>query len=475
MATMNPLAQLLRGGATPDPGLAASVQDLQTRQMMAQALLQQSQQQVPAQMVGGHYVRPNAGQVIANALSGISGYSMMNDTNKQAAELMRQQQAQEQAMFGIGQPTGPHPGQMQPGQMQGMGQPQAMGYPQGQVNQSAMPLIPGMSPQQSYMIAQRMGMPAYLKLALEQQAPTDIQRNLMAAGYQPGTPEFQRALGTSINKPIQVEGMLVDPVTGQPTFSAPRDGMQYRMDENGNATAIPVQGYAQIQAQNAGMLTDAQERARAGQDIVTVDVPGGTQQTTRANAAASLGAQPGVGFKPSQDAMEASDSLSRVRAETGQILSSIDGILNHKGLPGSVGLQFGASLVPGTPEADFVARHDQLRGQVFLQGFQQLKGGGAITEKEGEAAERAIARLSRTQSEREYKAALEELRGIAQAAQNRATEKARRFAPPGVNGVDSQRSQEAGRIQDVTSAQQFQSLPSGSLFRAPDGSIRRKP
>ena len=60
-------------------------------------------------------------------------------------------------------------------------------------------------------------------------------------------------------------------------------------------------------------------------------------------------------------------------------------------------------------------------GQAFLQAFQSLKGGGAITEKEGEKATAAMARLQRSQSTKDYKDALGELRGILQSAKDRAT------------------------------------------------------
>jgi hypothetical protein len=49
--------------------------------------------------------------------------------------------------------------------------------------------------------------------------------------------------------------------------------------------------------------------------------------------------------------------------------------------------------VTGTA-GDVQARIDQLKGKGFLQAFQELKGAGAITEKEGEKAEQAFARLA---------------------------------------------------------------------------------
>lgn len=54
------------------------------------------------------------------------------------------------------------------------------------------------------------------------------------------------------------------------------------------------------------------------------------------------------------------------------------------------------------------ARIDQIKSQTFLQGYQMLKGGGAITEVEGMKAEQAMARLDQAQDEADFKAALDD-------------------------------------------------------------------
>lgn len=416
----NPLAQMLRGGPAMDADQRVSAQDLAFRQQMAQMLMQQGQQQVQPQMIGGHYVRPNAGQVISNALSGLSGYAMMNDVNSQAADLARQREEQMQQMFGLGGPASQGqpgmgqqgPAQAFPVQMGGSGQhPMAPAQGQPQQPQPQFPLIPGMSPQQSYLMAQQMGLPDYLKLAVQQNAPTNEQKNLSFLA-----PEQRNAI-----------------LAGQALGDASRDGMQMVMGPDGRIQAIPVQGYAQAQAQLAGAQARAQAEAQASQDLVTVNMPdGSTQQMPRAQAINLTSQQQpqsgvstgGIGSTPSKEILEARADLPRLTAESEQIINSIDGILNHPGLEGSVGFQYGLSAIPGTDESDFVARHEQLQGQVFLQGFQQLKGGGAITEIEGRKAEQAIARLSRAQSEREYRNSLLEIRGIVQTALERARRKA---------------------------------------------------
>lgn len=55
---------------------------------------------------------------------------------------------------------------------------------------------------------------------------------------------------------------------------------------------------------------------------------------------------------------------------------------------------------------------NQLRDRTFLEAFNQLRGGGAITDAEGQKATGAFFRLSQAQTEESYRAALDELKGI---------------------------------------------------------------
>jgi len=73
-----------------------------------------------------------------------------------------------------------------------------------------------------------------------------------------------------------------------------------------------------------------------------------------------------------------------------------------KGFEGAVGAGFGQRFIPGTAARDFNAAHDQAVGAAFMQAFATLKGGGQITEKEGEKATAALTRMNLAQSEVEY-------------------------------------------------------------------------
>lgn len=72
--------------------------------------------------------------------------------------------------------------------------------------------------------------------------------------------------------------------------------------------------------------------------------------------------------------------------------------------------QLRPSWTMGESGRNALARLEQLQGGAFLQAFNTLKGGGAITEAEGRKAEQAIARMQRSQSEADFRIALQDFR-----------------------------------------------------------------
>jgi hypothetical protein len=84
----------------------------------------------------------------------------------------------------------------------------------------------------------------------------------------------------------------------------------------------------------------------------------------------------------------------------------------HPGFNEAVGAGFGTAYIPGTQGKSFTIRHKEVLSQAFLDAFEALKGGGAITEKEGEKATAARTRMDLAQSETEYMAAAREYQGV---------------------------------------------------------------
>lgn len=169
--------------------------------------------------------------------------------------------------------------------------------------------------------------------------------------------------------------------------------------------------------------------------------------------------------------LEAIQGLPRVMQESTNAINLIDKALSHPGLATAVGASGRTdprNYIPGTDATDFRVLLDQIKGGTFLQAFQSLKGGGAITEVEGTKAEQAIARLNRDQSEAAFRQSLQDLRDVAQAAITRAQTKAQ-----AAGGAPSQMQPQSAPRQ-IQSAAEYNALPSGSLFIAPDGTQRRK-
>lgn len=107
----------------------------------------------------------------------------------------------------------------------------------------------------------------------------------------------------------------------------------------------------------------------------------------------------------------------------------------HPGFGEAVGFGFGTAMIPGTEGKSFSIRHKEVLSQAFLDAFEALKGGGAITEKEGEKATAARTRMDLAQSEKEYMDAAREYQGVLKRGVENARTRMQRsgVAPPTSN------------------------------------------
>jgi hypothetical protein len=149
--------------------------------------------------------------------------------------------------------------------------------------------------------------------------------------------------------------------------------------------------------------------------------------------------------------VDAQSDLPRVEANAQEILSVLDqiatfddrgnviqthpGFSDLVGMPGWGGLTdmvpFIGGPVRGTRAANFQGVLKQIQGKAFLEAYNSLRGGGQITEVEGEKAEQSIARMSKAQSEEAFLESLKEFRGIVERGVERARQKAGVAAPSG--------------------------------------------
>ena len=199
---------------------------------------------------------------------------------------------------------------------------------------------------------------------------------------------------------------------------------QFIRQPDGSVRAVQFGNRGTIRAQDAGgvplpieqrFIGLDQGQQRINQAFELADPNFKAQQTFATTAAKEQGKAQG----------QAIANLPGLEANAAQSVNIIDQILNHPAFNSRFGLTGPLPSIPGTPGADFDALRDQLKGQAFLQAFETLKGGGQITEVEGEKATDAISRVFNPKiTPKAARAALEEFKGIIQQGVERGRQKA---------------------------------------------------
>lgn len=135
-----------------------------------------------------------------------------------------------------------------------------------------------------------------------------------------------------------------------------------------------------------------------------------------------------AGKESALNQVKSTQELPRVIQQGEQTIKLVDDLLNHPGFKMSVGksapIGSALSLVPGTDSASFDIALNQLKGKQFLEAFESLKGGGQITQIEGEKATQAISRMEKANTEDEFIRASREFQSIIQQGIGRAKAKA---------------------------------------------------
>jgi len=109
---------------------------------------------------------------------------------------------------------------------------------------------------------------------------------------------------------------------------------------------------------------------------------------------------------------ESFQNFPAIETNANRALKTVDQLLNHKGIDAGTGFSAKIPAFPGTDKYSFNVANKQAQGQVFLQGFEALKGGGVITEVEGLKAEQALARMDQAQSREDYEAGLLDYKAV---------------------------------------------------------------
>jgi hypothetical protein len=192
----------------------------------------------------------------------------------------------------------------------------------------------------------------------------------------------------------------------------------------------------------------AQVALQPSRGVYSADTGTGTQAVDRATGRpvgpvlpkqiADKAAQHEIG----QGQGKATVNLPGVEAAANRIVAQIDGVMQDKNLDNVTGWQAYTPTLRSS-SVDTEEKIKQLSGGVFLQAFQDLKGGGAITEAEGAKATAALARLQNfKQSDAGFKQALSdarrEIRGLVDLARARTGDYSERVQKPNRDRLRSQ-------------------------------------
>jgi hypothetical protein len=210
--------------------------------------------------------------------------------------------------------------------------------------------------------------------------------------FRQATPEEAAVYGATAGQIDTATGRFypIQPPTGMTLRTTPEGGVEL---VQGPGAGVSVGG----RTSDYQYTTDAEGRPVARPIAGTPAAAEVQGQRGRLEAAVGVG----------QNMLQTIESVVGRPAGDGQT-----GLPPAEALEGILGLIRG-NLPPRTQaQADLLARIDQISGRAFLEAFETLKGGGQITEIEGQKATQAIARLQRTQSPEAFQEALFEFADI---------------------------------------------------------------
>lgn len=177
-----------------------------------------------------------------------------------------------------------------------------------------------------------------------------------------------------------------------------------------------------LMASNPGMTFDqALYQYQTGNRGGTRLTPNGIELTPGAVPAASaMAGGKTSATKQAEITTEAQANLPTVIDNAQTSIDVINETLNHPGLNANFGMTGMVFNRPGSPAADAAALLEQIKGGGFLTAYGQLKGGGQISNAEGDKATTAYVRMQKAQSVDAFKKAAKEYVGIIQKGVNRA-------------------------------------------------------
>lgn len=173
-----------------------------------------------------------------------------------------------------------------------------------------------------------------------------------------------------------------------------------------------------------------------GQGLIDLSSPDSQIQTVvspedATNREANAAGEKVVSTALAEDAVDAIINLESTQANARIMSDLFSRIRNHRGreavLDSALGTLNPMLRIPNTAELDFNSILKELQGDVFMTAYKGLKGGGQITEIEGEKAEQAIQNMTLNQSKQQFMESLDILENIVMQATREATNKANKL------------------------------------------------
>lgn len=420
------------------------IERIRRNQMLAMQLQNQSQQSLPGgQMAGGYYVPTSPLSHLANALKGVNARNMMENSDKELKALGEARAGERSstlasALKAMQGTPGSTESPMDEQANDGMGARLPINAPAMPADpQRGMNILAGSKDP----MLQNMGLQQIMEQIKRQQAePTKVD------------------LGDRIG--LMKDGKIVGeiPKNATPDTTVKERGLDRRFEGvSGNTRAtVDAANARHITPSGSAILGERGAMARhaspSGSAILGAETTRFTHGTPSANAL--LGVNPAVqgplaeakaaGSERGQAVAQAQLQLPQVISKAEQTIQNIDAMIGdlgkdprdvrigekrrkpHPGFENYVGTTWkpGARFVEGSDASDFEKRLNQTIGGAFLQAFESLKGGGAITEIEGRKATDAITRMHKSQSEAEFVTAAREFQNVVRTGVENARKKA---------------------------------------------------
>lgn len=237
---------------------------------------------------------------------------------------------------------------------------------------------------------------------------------------------------------------LVDDRPGSPTFGQELKSYetgatpgQLLVDQRAKQTAERDEQRLALEARRVGLdqrrvvIAEQQARQAADPNFQRTMATARTAGETAAKDAATAQRVLPTAISTAEQLIDKIDGLIGAPAKIDASGKKVPAIPEHPGFQNAVGTTWlpGARFIDGTDAANFMARFEEIQGGAFLEAFETLKGGGSITEKEGEKATAARNRMKIAQDEREFRAAAREYQDTLRTAVQRAKQRLSNASP----------------------------------------------